>query len=753
MPTYSDADLLENIAASINVLLCSFSSDGVFKYVNAYFTTLLGWPESELVGNSFYELVHPDDILETQQTIHKIFTTQAVSINFKHRYKTFQGAYIWLQWAIKPLNNGLVAANAVVVDGPTQLKQESYKHIPFFEHNNTMGLLGHWHMDLQANTLIWSKELYKLHGVTPDKFSPNFENIFQFCTVDDVDKINQQLTHAIKNEHGWDIVLRIARADGKIIWGRNRAKIYRDDKGKAIGAFGILQDITEIQTLNQQVELLSQVANTTTAGVVICDHKRNVIWANEAFEKLTDYSLNDVMGKNLGLFLQGLDTDRATVEEISESLRNQKNVNVEILNYNKQGKPYWNHLLISPVIKDGQLTHFIGLQHDITQRKEQAITIAQSHRAEIMGKLASGICHDFNNIMGVISGSIELLELKNSDDKLNRLINNIKHTSDRANLITKRLLKASSRNIIDKQIVDIDQELTTLVEMLSCSIPKNISLSHSLSAGRSACVCKEDLVNSLMNLVINAQYSIYHYGNVQICSSLHKQFNNHSMHSYVVPEYAAEYIKISVIDNGCGIPKTLYQKIFDPFFTTKGEESGTGLGLSLLINFVKEHKFGLTMQSQLGIGSEFTLWLPITAHQKSIKVNEQTKSDVLIDIHAVIIDDEPLLVEVIEQYLSNEGVLVVSFNEPKLAMEYIARQQEHINIVITDHYMPGEIQGSDIAKHITLNSLNIPCLILSGNINEPKLRNINNRVLEKPVSLKTLKQEILSLTAVTKTNH
>ena len=102
-----------------------------------------------------------------------------------------------------------------------------------------------------------------------------------------------------------------------------------------------------------------------------------------------------------------------------------------------------------------------------------------------------------------------------------------------------------------------------------------------------------------MNLVINAQAAIPHHGEIHICNSLYKQFNQHNSQLFVAPKYSEEYIKISVADNGCGIPEALYQKVFDPFFTTKDKESGTGLGLSLLINFVEEHKFGLTLNSKL----------------------------------------------------------------------------------------------------------------------------------------------------------
>jgi len=120
----------------------------------------------------------------------------------------------------------------------------------------------------------------------------------------------------------------------------------------------------------------------------------------------------------------------------------------------------------------------------------QQQVVIQSHSAEIMVNLASGICHDFNNNMSVITGNIELLELQNQDVKLNRLINNIKHTSERSGVITKRMLRTSSRNISDKEIVDIDQELTTLVEILAVSIPKNISLISHFNTGRSAFVKK-----------------------------------------------------------------------------------------------------------------------------------------------------------------------------------------------------------------------------------------------------------------------
>jgi diguanylate cyclase (GGDEF)-like protein/PAS domain S-box-containing protein len=288
-----------------------------------------------------------------------------------------------------------------------------HKHKVLHEQVSSLGKIGHWSLNYHDNELFWSPEIYKIHGVTSDEYTPELETAINFYHPDDISVINRHVDNALNNEAPWSFSLRIVRPDGEIRFVRSLAEISRDPKGVPTSVFGVFQDITEYKELNEQVELLSHVANASNAAVIICDKDKKIIWINEAFTSQSGYELDEVAGKYPGEFLQGKDTNLGTMNKIRNSLDQGNDLSVEILNYHKKGSEFWVNLLLSSVKNvDGEVTNFVGIQNDITEQKLSAEKLKLSAsvfthaRESIIITDADGLIVDVNDTFSDITGYI-----------------------------------------------------------------------------------------------------------------------------------------------------------------------------------------------------------------------------------------------------------------------------------------------------------------------------------------------------------
>jgi PAS domain S-box-containing protein len=600
------------IASRVNTLICAVSSEGYFTELNASWQNVLGWSIEEMLAMPVLSLIHPEDRQKTKAASQKLMNEEEI-IEFRNRYQHKSGEYIWLQWSATcctDLPNVVYMATALVINKTVELEEQISISKDFLNQAEKMAQMGHWRLDIKTNKLVWSDSLYDIHGVTRENFTPELDSAINFYHPEDRPIITSIVDKAIKEGKGWTFNLRIIRADGKIIAVRCIGDISIDSNGKAQNIFGVLQDISNYESLNTRFELLSKVAETSNTGMVICDEFKNVMWINSAFEKLTKYSINELIGKPIGSLLQGAETDASTVTHISSQLSAGKDVDVEILNYNKEGDSYWNHLQISTVKKNQKKTNFIGLQQDITENKRQQENICRNQSMNVIGHLAAGICHDFNNIIAIISGNIQLLNMSNNNPKLSKYIENLEAATDRATNLTKRLNNVSRKSIAKRENMFIDIEIRGICTTLTETFPKSIQLVSDLQTDI-AIKCKKDkLLDSIINLILNAKEAIPESGEIIVKTELKEEWEEKLSHVILRPDKNGSFCVITVCDNGVGIAKENINKIFEPFFTTRTNKKNIGLGLSQLLDFANDENIGITINSKEEQGTIVSLWLP-----------------------------------------------------------------------------------------------------------------------------------------------
>lgn len=362
-------------------------------------------------------------------------------------------------------------------------------------------------------------------------------------------------------------------------------------------------------SLSTKLELLSKVASISITGITICDNKRKLLWANNAFEKITGYCLHEVKNRSLGAFLQGKNTDKKIAQHIKNCLNNGVDVDVEILNYSKKGVEYWCHLLISPVFEHNKITHFIGIQHDITQQKKQHEVLLTRSRMHAVAQLAGKVCHDINNIMAIVSGNIQLLSMQKTNEKNAKYIENIEVATDRASCVTKGLLKIVKSEQQDKKPVDLNQTVNDAVTIMRHRFATSINYETNLQYNNVISTNKSLFLEAILSILFRANSVIEKAGNITIETCLIDGFSPGNGVVLHRPTVQKSYAFVSVKDTGVGIENSKIKDYFAPRHFHQMRAADTP-DFTLLDDFCLLSKSGLVINSHLDKGTTVCIWIP-----------------------------------------------------------------------------------------------------------------------------------------------
>lgn len=220
-------------------------------------------------------------------------------------------------------------------------------------------------------------------------------------------------------------------------------------------------DLTDQIKMQEELISLGRAVSASTQGILITDNtlpENPITYVSPAFERLTGFSLQEALGRNCR-FLQGKDTDPASVAVMRQTIKSQTSCNIEILNYRKDGTAFWNAVFISPIRDEaGRVTNFIGVQTDITERRKLEEQLRQALKMEAIGRLAGGVAHDFNNLLTVINGYSDLLiEKLRPEDPMRDLLAEIHKAGERAGGLTRQLLAFSRQQVLGFQDFELER--------------------------------------------------------------------------------------------------------------------------------------------------------------------------------------------------------------------------------------------------------------------------------------------------------
>jgi len=526
-------------------------------------------------------------------------------------------------------------------------------------------------------------------------------------------------------------------------------RLYYDEDGNVTSINSIARDLTEHkkmeETLRESESRYSALFTGITDAVYVHHIKEDggpgqIIDANEVACKMLGYTKDDFVGMEI----KDIDASESTVDvsHVVEDLKAGRKVLFEQVHVAKNGKRI-------PVEIHARLFEYkdrlaiISTVRDITDRKRAEkerlaleAQLQQAQKMESIGTLAGGIAHDFNNILGIILGNAELA----MDDvpewnpaKLN--LKEIRTASLRARDVVRQLLSFARKTRLEKKPTNIVPIIKESLKLIRSSIPTSIDIHRNIPADVDTILADPTQINQvLINLCTNANHAMPDGGIIDV--TLKNVVLNENITGQYPDLHPGRYVNLTVSDTGHGIPEEDIDRIFDPYFTTKEVGKGTGMGLAVIHSIVKEHNGIMTVKSELGKGTTFTIFFPVV--EKEAVIENKTDEKLPMGNEKILfIDDEQSIVNIARQILERLGYEVDAKMSSTEALELFRSKPDQFDLVITDLTMP-KMTGDKLVKEILNIRPDIPVILCTGfseKIDEKIAKEIGAAgYIEKPIN-------------------
>ncbi len=495
-----------------------------------------------------------------------------------------------------------------------------------------------------------------------------------------------------------------------------------------------------------QVLLQSTAMNAAANAIVIMDDRGTIAWTNDAYSTMTGYSREEAVGQNARALVISEQHDEASNRELWNTIQSGHVWRGELINKKKHGSLYTETLVITPLFdKPHEISHFIAIKDDITEKKLLEESFHQAQKMECIGRLAGGVAHDFNNMLSVIIGYAEyaLAEIP-ENDPLFEDIQEIRNAGEKASALTGQLLAFSRKQVLQPKVLDlcslVDEEKKMLGRLIGEDIQLSISHSPNLYRVR---VDPSQIGQVLMNLAVNARDAMPQGGKLMI--ELKNAELDATYATGHIPVDPGSYLMLAVSDNGEGMDKLTVDKIFDPFFTTKEMGKGTGLGLSTVYGIVKQSSGHIFVYSEVGRGTTFKLYFPRVTSPESDSRPALQESVSTGTESILLVEDDDALRDLAERILVDGGYTVFPVGNGEDAINLFERQNRAIDLLVTDVVMPG-MNGRQLAQHLIAIVPRLRVLYMSGYTDDSLGRNGDlvegMHFLSKPFSRNDLQNKV-----------
>lgn len=578
--------------------------------------------------------------------------------------------------------------------------------------------------------------------------------------------------------------LRMLKKDGAVIWVRLEAIAALESDGISVCRV-VMSDMTERKQIDEVQTFLLQcgrqhsgdnffkslahyLGETLRTDFVCIDRLTDdylsaqtvAIYFDGHFEDNVAYTLKDtpcgdVVGKMICCFPRGV-RHLYPNDVVLQEMKAEGYVGTTI--WSNEGKPIglialiWRKPLTNSNLAEAILklvaVRVAGELERIVAEQEKAklqAQLVQAQKMEAIGTLAGGIAHDFNNVLWAIMGFTELtLNALKRDTKEYHNLQQVLTASERAKDLIKQILAFSRKTDQEKKSLELSLIVKEAVNLLRATIPTTIEIKQEISSSQAMVLADHSQMHQvMMNLCTNAAYAMYETGGILAIKLEEKYLDKKDLLKYADLNQGP-YVVLTVSDTGHGIAPELLDRIFDPFFTTKEVGKGTGMGLAVVYGIVKSHGGGITVTSQLGIGTSFTILLPkIIVPDVSVVVPPAPIPYGSASI--LVIDDEIMLVDLIKDMLESLGYEVVAINSSLEALKMFQTQPKKFDLVITDQTMP-HMTGMQLSQELRYMRPDIPVILCTGyseTVSQEKATAFGiNALLMKPIVFRSLAETV-----------
>lgn len=572
---------------------------------------------------------------------------------------------------------------------------------------------GLWDWNIQTDEVYYSPGYALMLGYNSTEIPSHVNSWKDLINPDDSEDASKANSGCIENHFDhFKVEFRMQAKNGEWRWilGQGKA-VQRDENGRAIRMVGTHTDITERK---ESEERLKALHNASFGGIAIHD-KGIILECNKVLSDISGYEYEELIGMNV-LLLFSDDARDLVVNNIKSGYEK----TYEAMGIRKNGETYPIRVEPRNIPYKGKQVRTVEFRDLTDQKKAEAekqelqIQLTQALKMESIGRLAGGVAHDFNNMLSIIMGNLELvLDDLEESNPLALKLNEAQKAAERSTDLTRQLLAFARKQTISPKILDLNKAIEGMLNMLSRLIGEDIELLwHPKEPLWPVKIDPSQVDQILANLCVNARDSIKDVGKV-IIETDHAQFDEAYCREHK-GFVKGEFVSIVISDNGCGMDKETIDNIFEPFFTTKEYGKGTGLGLATVYGIVKQNNGFINVYTEPGQGTTFKLYLPKQSEnekaEEKITVPEKfLKGDETI----LLVEDEKSILRMTQMMLERLGYKVIPASSPDQAMSICKNIETEIHLLITDVVMPS-MNGRDLAEEITRLNPNIKCLYMSG---------------------------------------
>ncbi len=460
---------------------------------------------------------------------------------------------------------------------------------------------------------------------------------------------------------------------------------------------------------------LASIIDSSEDAILSKDLNGIITSWNRGAEHMYGYAPEEVIGRHISLLIPG---DRP--DEISEILqkiaRGESTEHYESVRVTKDGSRLNVSISVSPLRGvRGEIVGASAIVRDITAQKRTEGQLRQAQKMEAVGRLAGGVAHDFNNILGIINACTEFLRDRIDPSAEPWLyVENIKKATDRGRSLTKQLLAFSRTSAIQPCVLDLNERLKDISKLLRPLLGDDVEIL--IVPKLHSAVVEADpgqLDQIVVNLAVNARDAMPRGGKFILETGAVKLDEAFAEQHQAMA--AGKYILLTVSDTGSGMDEATISRIFEPFFTTKELGKGTGLGLATVYGIVKQNAGHILVYSEPGHGTTFKIYLPSADHKIGVasSAEVETVSPRRQGATILLVEDDEIMRGLTRQLLQENGYTVVEASDGKAALEWVESHPGQIDLLLTDVIMR-RMSGPELVEHLNASHANLKVVYMSG---------------------------------------
>ena len=512
---------------------------------------------------------------------------------------------------------------------------------------------------------------------------------------------------------GW-----VEAAGGRRVY-HNTVKIpYLESSAGSTGMIGISRDLTRRIEMEQEMRRLAVAVEQSTESIMITDVEGAILYVNAAFEAVTGYDAEEVIGKRPDILKSGRH-DEAYIARLWKTISAGETWEGRFTNRRKDGNLYEEEAVIYP-IRDasGQLVNFVSISRDITQEAAIEKHLRQQQKMNAVGELAGGVSHDFNNILTAILGYVALcLNTVDEESKTYLYLQEILKAGDRAAKLVRQILTFSRQEEQQFHSLALQPIIEDSLSLVQTTMKKNIALEMQVDPDCGPIMGDTtQLQQVIVNLCTNAVHALgkEQPGTLAVSLSRIEVTADHPVEQ-AVELSEGPYACLTVSDTGCGMSQEVQERIFEPYFTTKKSGEGTGFGLSIVHGIVRKHRGVITVVSEQGRGTTFSLYFPLLNAPAGQEATPDGGSTVREQGHGCIlfVDDDQTILSMGREILESYGYDVITAPDGRKALELFSSDPAGYDAVVTDYSMP-EMNGHELIREVRSVRQDIPAILCSG---------------------------------------